>query len=56
MKFALKLAFITALISCMVLGVFMLIACATYGAWGKFCIWSMFMGIQAFVLGGLLDG
>ena len=54
-KFNLKSAFIAALIAGMVLGVFMLIACATYGAWGKFCIWSMFMGIQAFVLGGLLD-
>ena len=55
MKFNFKYALIAALIVGMVLNVFMLIACATFGAWGKFCIWTIFMGIQAFVLGGLLD-
>lgn len=55
MKFSFKHALIAALIVGMVLSVFMLLVCATYGAWGKFCIWSMFMGMQAFLLGGLLD-
>ena len=55
MKFNFKYALIAALIVGMVLDVFMLAACAAYGAWGKFCIWTMFMGMQAFLLGGLLD-
>lgn len=56
MRFSFKHALIAALIVGMVLGVFMLIACATYGAWGKFCVAAALEIIMAFVLGGLLDG
>lgn len=55
MKFSFKHALIAALIVGMVLDVFMLAACAAYGAWGKFCIAAAFEFVQAFALGGLLD-
>lgn len=55
MKFRFKHALIAALIVGMVPGVSMLVACATYGAWDKFCIAAAFEFIMAFVLGGLLD-
>ena len=56
MKFNFKYALIVALIVGMLLGVFILSACAKYGAWGKFCIAAAFEFIMAFALGGLLDG
>ena len=55
MKFNFKYALIAATIVGMVLGGFMLVACAIYGAWGKFCIAAAFEFVQAFALGGLLD-
>ncbi len=56
MKFKFRHALIAALIVGMVLGMFMLISCAYNGAWGKFCIAAAFEFVQAFALGGLLDG
>ena len=60
MKFNFKYALIAALIVGtvlgMVLGMYMLISCAYNGAWGKFCIAAAFEFVQAFALGGLLDG
>ena len=56
MKFKFRHAFIAALIVGMVLGAFILPACAIYGAWGKFCVAAAFEFIMAFALGGLLDG
>lgn len=55
MKFNFKHALIAALTVGMVMGVFMLVACATFGAWGKFCVAAAFEFIMAFALGGLLD-